>query len=98
MNYGYLLVSLAYMAFTVAVYLFESHRTRRKGVDTISLFLALFVLQCCAAGAAIYALLPYVDSEAATGVPALDRILRSTDVVTALFVLFMTVWFAIFFY
>jgi hypothetical protein len=98
MNYGYLLVSLAYVAFVVAVYLFESHRTRRKGVDTISLFLALFVLQCCAAGVVIYALWPYVDPNAATGVEAFDRILRATDVVTALLVLFLTVWFAIFFY
>lgn len=98
MNQGYLLVSLAYVVFAIAIYLFESRRTRGKGVDTISLFLFVFVLQCCIAGAAIYGLLPYVDPDAATGVPAFDRILRSLDLTTALLVFFLTVWFAVFFY
>jgi hypothetical protein len=98
MGYESLFVALAYLVFAASVGAFEYWRVRRTGVDTITIFVVILMLQCCAAGIVIYGLLPYVDPSSATGVHAFDRILQDTDIVLALLVLCLTVWFAVFFY
>lgn len=98
MSNGYLAVALAYAVFAVALYRFEAHRTRHGGVDAITIFIVLFVLQCCLAGFLIYAALPFVDPDSATEVPAFDRILQRADLTTAFLVLCMSIWFVVFFY
>jgi hypothetical protein len=97
-TYGYLFVSLLYAVFGLAVFLFERRRTGRSGVDAITIFVVVFFLQCCVPGIVIYATLPFVDAAAPTGNDVFDRIFQATDLTTALLVLSMTVWFAVFFY
>jgi hypothetical protein len=98
MSNGYLAVALAYTVFAVTLYRFEAHRTRRGGADAITIFMVLFVLQCCLAGVLIYATLPFVDPDSPTEVPAFDRILQRADLTTAFVVLCMSIWFVVFFY
>jgi hypothetical protein len=98
MRQSFLLVAFAYAVFLIAAWIFERSRSRRNGPDAISLFVVLFLLQCALPGVAIYGLLPLVDDIAPTTVPVIDRILVSTDLVTAFAVLLLTVWFLIFFY
>lgn len=98
MSKGFLAVALAYAVFALALWRFETQRTRRHGVDAITVFMVLFVLQCCLAGFLIYATLPFVDPDSATEVAAFDRILQRADLTTAFLVLLMSVWFAVFFY
>lgn len=89
---------MLYAAFALAVFLFERRRTHGSGVDAITIFVVLFFLQCCLPGIMIYATLPFVDVVEPTGNNAFDNIFRATDVTTALLVLSLTVWFAVFFY
>jgi hypothetical protein len=98
MGHESILVSLSYLAFVLAVVAFERRRIRLSGADAITVFVVLLMLQCCISGIVIYALLPYAPGDAATGVYAFDRILRGTDIVIALLVLCLTVWFTMFFY
>ena len=98
MTYGFLGVSMAYALFVVALIVFERKRTRSSGTDPITVFLALFLLQCGLSNIVLYALLPFADPIAPTGTEVLDHILQSIDVPTALAVLCMAIWFAIFFY
>lgn len=98
MTQSFQLVALAYVAFGVALFAFESTRIKRRGADTITVFMMLFVLQCCVSSFFIFALLPYADPQDLTGVYAFDRILRNTNAVTAMLVLCLTVLFVFFFY
>ncbi len=86
------------MAFALAVFLFERRRTHGSGVDAITIFVVLVFLQCCLPGIVIYATLPFVDPIEPTGNEVFDRIFQATDLTTALLVLSLTIWFAVFFY
>lgn len=98
MPYGFLLVALGYVLFAGATYLFEFCRTRANGIDLVSLFVALFALQCCFSVTAIFALLPFMNPGNLTGVFAFDHILGQLDVPTALLVLCLTAFFLVSFY
>ena len=98
MTYGFLSASLAYAVFGLAVLLFERQRTRRSGVDAITIFIAILFIQCCIPGIVMYAALPFVDPTAPTGNPVFDKIFQAADLTSALLVLCMTVWFVVFFY
>lgn len=93
-----LLVSAGYAGVTGAICLFEAKRIRSSGPDVVTLFMAIFVLQCCAPGIAIYACLQFVDTLQPTGVPAFDRIYSATDLQAALLVLSLTACFTVCFY
>lgn len=93
-----LLVSAGYVCITGAICLFEAKRIRSSGPDVVTMFMAMFVLQCCAPGIAIYASLPFVDQLHPTGIPAFDRIYSATDLQAALLVLSLTACFAFCFY
>jgi hypothetical protein len=94
----YFLVSVGYVLLTSAVCLFEARRIRASGPDAVSMFIALFVAQCCLPGIVIYACLPLVDPDSPTEVGAMDRIYEAADVPAALLVLVLTAWFIFFFY
>jgi hypothetical protein len=95
---AHLLVAMAYLLFAVAVFAFERYRIHRAGVDAITIFAAVCMLQCCLAPLAVNALMPFVDSNEVTGVPIFDTILRQSDMTTMLLVLCMSIWFVVFFY
>ncbi len=86
------------MALTLAVGAFEARRIRRTGPDAISMFIVLFLLQCCLPGIVIYACLPLVDRESPTQVAAFDRIYAAANLPAALLVLGLTAWLIFFFY
>lgn len=94
----FLLVALGYAQLTIAVGAFEARRIRASGPDLVSVFIALFVIECCLPGVAIYASLPFVDARSPTDVGAFDRIYTAVDLPAALLVLALTAWFAFFFY
>ena len=94
----YFLVSLGYAFLTLAVGAFEARRIRATGPDTISVFIVIFVVQCCLPGIVIYACLPLVEGSSPTDVAAFDRIFSSADLSAALLVLGLTAWFVCFFY
>lgn len=98
MSYGFLIAAFAYVAFVLAVYGFEARRTRNNGIDPISLFVTLLLLQCCFPVVVIYSLLPFLGRDDLTGVYAFDRVLRHTDLSSALLILVLTVLFLISFY
>lgn len=62
------------------------------------MFIAMFVLQCCLPGVAIFAWLPFADPLQPTDNLDLDRILTALDLPAALLVLGLTAWFVVFFY
>ncbi len=97
-TYSFLAVSLLYALVVLAMLLFERRRTRRFGVDGITIFTAILLIQCCVPGIVMYAALPFVDPTAPTGNPVFDRIFQATDLTSALLVLCITVWFVVFFY
>lgn len=98
MDNGFLLVAFAYAAFTLGVLLFEFHRTRTSGIDAISIFVAIFLLQCCFSAIAIFGLLPFVDRDNPTSVYAFNKILGQIDVTTGLLVFTLTSAFLLSFY
>lgn len=91
-------MSLGYVLLTLAVVAFEAKRIRGRGPDVITLFVVLFLLQCCFPGIVIYGCLPLVDPSSPTEVGAIDRIYASADVSAALLVLVLAAWFIFFFY
>lgn len=97
-NVQHLLVAAAYAVLTALVCLTEWYRTRRTGLDAVSIFVALFTLQCCIAGIAIFGLLPFASVDSGTGVTVFDRVLWGADVTIALLVCCLTLWFILFFY
>lgn len=93
-----LLVSAGYVCVTGAICMFEAKRIRSSGVDVVTVFMVVFVLQCCVPGIAIYVCLPLVDTLHPTGIAAFDRIYAATDLQAALLVLSLTACFAFCFY
>lgn len=95
----YFLVSLGYALLTIAVGVYEQKRIRVSGPDVISIFIVLFVVQCCLPGIVIYACLPLVPpGSPPTDVAAFDRIFAAADLSAAFLVLLLTAWFILFFY
>jgi hypothetical protein len=93
-----LLVSAGYACVTATICLVEARRIRSSGPDVVTVFMVIFVLQCCAPGIAIYACLPFVDPLQPTGIRPFDRIYAATDLQAALLVLSLTACFAFCFY
>ena len=91
-------VSAGYALLSVAICAFEVKRTRASGPDILSMFMALFLLQCCLPGIVIFACLPVTGIQQPTDNPALDRIYAAVDLPSALFVLALTAVFAFFVY
>jgi hypothetical protein len=98
MPYGLILVSLAYVGFAVAVGFYEARRTRVHGIDVISAFVVVFMLQCCLSAIAIYALLPFMNRDDLTTIYAFNKILSHVDLPTAFLVFTLTVGFLLSFY
>jgi hypothetical protein len=94
----FFLVSIAYALLTAAICVFEARRIRTTGADLISVFVALFVLQCCLPGIVIFAALPLVSPLEPTETQAFDRIYTATDVSAALLVFGLTAWTVVLFY
>lgn len=94
----YFFVSLGYVLLTFAVVAFEARRIRGRGPDAISVFIVLFLMQCCLPGIVIYACLPMVDPMSPTDVSAIDRIYAASNLPSALLVLGLTGCFIFFFY
>lgn len=97
-SYGYLLVAAGFLAFAVCVCLFESHRIRRTGIDPITIFIGLMLLQACLAGITIFTVLPFANPQSPTGNDVFDYIYLITTPASALLVLCLAVWFVVFFY
>jgi hypothetical protein len=95
---SFLLVSAGYAILTGAIWVFEAKRIRTTGADVITIFITLFVLECCLPGIVMYGCLPFVDEHEPTGNPVLDRIFFATDVPTAFLVLGLVAWTALCFY
>lgn len=91
-------VSAGYALLTIAIFAIEVKRTRRGGPDVLTLFMALFVLQCCLPGIVIFGCLPTTGVYQPTGNPVFDRIYATMDYSSALLILVMTAWFAILVY
>ncbi len=91
-------MSAGYAVLTGAIGLFEAKRIRVAGADVTTIFIALFVLQCCLPGIVIYCCLPFLDQHAPTGIQAFDRIYFATDLPTALLVLGLVAWTVVLFY
>lgn len=81
------MVAAGYAALTAAVCVYEAMRIRVTKADLLTVFITLFVLQCCLPGVAIYLCLPFLDPQAPTGNAVFDRIFSTTDFPTALLVL-----------
>jgi hypothetical protein len=91
-------VSIGYALLTIAVGVFEAKRIRASGPDAISIFIVLFLVECCLPGIVIYACLPLVDEPSPTDVAPIDRIFAAADFATALLVLGLTASFVVSFY
>jgi hypothetical protein len=98
MSLAYLFVAFGYIALAFVVIQFELRRTRLRGMDVTTVFMALCLLQCCIPGIIIYSMLPFIDVAAPTGIDAFDRIYYALDPTTALTVLAFTAWFIVFIY
>lgn len=91
-------MAVGYALLTVAVCVYEAHRIRASGPDVVTVFISIFVLQCCLPGVVIFASLPFVDPLHPTNNLDFDRILSGLDLPAALLVLGLTGWFVCFFY
>lgn len=91
-------MAAGYALMTVAVCGYEAHRIRASGPDVITVFISLFVLQCCLPGLVIFAWLPFADPLHPTDNLDLDRILTALDFPAALLVFGLTGWFVSCFY
>lgn len=98
MTTGFPLISSAYAIVTVSVLAIELFRTRRGGIDAVSIFIALCLLQLYVPGVILYGLLPFTTTMDFTGIEAFDNILARTDAVSALLVLMLSTGFIFFFY
>lgn len=94
----YLAVATAYAVFTACLVSVEFRRTRQSGADPITVFIALFLLQCCLPGVLIFGALPFVDPSLPTGNFAFDKIYQAITLETSLLVFGLTVSFVFFFY
>lgn len=98
MSEAYFAISTAYAVFSVALGALEFYRIRASGPDAITVFIVIFVLQCCLPGIGIYAALPLSFAAEPTGNNVFDGIFQRLNVTTAFVVLELTIWFAVFFY
>ena len=91
-------VSAGYALLTVAICTIEVKRTRRCGPDVLTIFMALFLLQCCLPGMVIFGCLRFTGLHQPTDNPVFDRIFAAVDCSSALMLLGLTAWFAILMY
>jgi hypothetical protein len=91
-------IAAGYALLILAIFASEVRRTRAAGPDVLSLFMAVFVLQCCAPGVVIFGCLPFTGVDQPTDIPAFDRIFAAVDLPSALLVLGLTASFAFFLY
>lgn len=91
-------VAAGYVLLTIAIFAIEVKRTRSCGPDVLTLFMALFVLQCCLPGIVIFGCLPITGVDQPTGNAVFDRIFAAMDPWSAWLVLGLTAWFAILIY
>jgi hypothetical protein len=98
MSPAYGAIAAAYTAFFIAFAAIEFWRTRHSGPDAITIFMAIFLLQCCLPGIGIYGALPLADAGAPTGNFVFDGIFNRLNYMTALLVLTLTIWFGAFVY
>ncbi len=97
MSAWYLAVACGYLLLGLIVWWCEARRSGRSGVDLITVFLVLCLLQTCIAAVAIFGLLPITDPAAPTTNPVFDRILQAAGP-TALLCSCLTAWFVFWFY
>jgi hypothetical protein len=98
MSPTYIAIAIGYGAFSIMLAALELRRSRGTGPDAITIFIAIFMLQCCLPGIGIYMALAVADPTDLTGNSVFDLIYHHLNVTNALVVLAMTVWFAAFFY
>ena len=94
----FLFVALGYIALAFAVTQFERRRLGGRGIDVVTVFMVLMLLQCCIPGIGIYTFLPFVDRANPTGIDVFDRIYQALDPTVAFTVLALTFWFVLFIY
>jgi len=95
---GAMLIAVAYLLLSLGILLVERRRTREGGPDAVSVFITIFWLQCCVAGGAICAMLPFVDGTRPTGVQFIDNVFRAADFTSLMMVFALTAAFVVFFY
>jgi hypothetical protein len=98
MSLAYFAIAFAYVMFSLGMAALEIRRIRATGPDAITVFVVIFMLQCCLPGIGIYASLPLADSTDPTGNYVFDYIFSQVHVTAALLVLALTIWFAAFVY
>lgn len=91
-------VSAGYVALTASICAFEAKRIRASGPDVLSVFMVLFLLQCCVPGIVIFACLPFTGLSQPTDNETFDRIFAAMDLSSALMVLGLTACFVVFIY
>ena len=91
-------MAVGYASLTGVVCVYEARRIRASGPDVVTVFISIFVLQCCLPGVVVFASLPFADPLNPTGHIDFDRILARLDLPAALLVLGLTGWFVFFFY
>jgi hypothetical protein len=97
-NPGFIVAAIAYTVFSLGLAAIELRRIRSGGPDAITVFIAIFMLQCCLPGVSMYAALSASDVSDLTGNPVFDGIFSHTDFTISMLVLAMTIWFIAFFY
>lgn len=96
---GYVLwVCAGYALLTITICVIEVKRTRSSGPDVLSLFMALFLVQCCLPAIVIFGCLRITGVDQPTGNAMFDGIFAVTDLSSSLLVLGLTAWFAILIY
>jgi hypothetical protein len=98
MSQAYIVIAFAYVVFSIALGALELRRTRVSGPDALTIFIVIFMLQCCLPGIGIYGTLSLAETADPTGNGVFDGIFSHLNVTTSLLVLTMTVWFVVFFY
>lgn len=91
-------VAFGYLLLTAVICGIEVMRTRMCGPDVLTLFMAMFLLQCCLPGIVIFGFLPFTGLDQPTGNPVFDRIFAAMDLSSAMLVLGLTAWFAFLIY
>jgi hypothetical protein len=98
MSQSYIAIAFAYTVFSILLGALELRRTRNCGPDAVTIFILIFMLQCCLPGIGIYTALSISDLADPTGNAVFDGIFLHLNITTALLVLTMTIWFVVFFY
>jgi hypothetical protein len=92
------LVAVGYGVLLVGIAVYERMRTRRGGPDAVTVFVGVFLVQCCLAPLVAYAVLPLTNAGAPTGIEFFDNVYRGLSGLEAGLVLVMAAWFIIAFY